>query len=118
MREQRFFLSNDNHWLATTRGQIILNKASIQSLTLQTTFIEGMDATSLSVKQNLWFSDGLQANRTVWLRNVAIDGMMLCDGAHFHRTPWDGKSNDLPHGLNLESAKIKGNLSLKNICSV
>ena len=99
MREQRFFLSNDNHWLATTRGQIILNKASIRSLTLQTTFIEGMDATSLSVKENLWFSDGLQANRTVWLRNVAIDGMMLCDGAHFHRTPWDGSRTTFRTGL-------------------
>jgi len=72
-------------------GRIVLNKATIQGLTLQSTFIEGVDATSLSVKQNLWFSDGCSANRTVWLRNVSIDGMMMCDGARFHRTPWDGK---------------------------
>lgn len=45
--------------------------------------------------------------------------MMMCDDAHFHRNPLDvDPQKPLPHGLNLKSAKIKGDLSLKRICSV
>jgi hypothetical protein len=44
-------------------GQIIFNQASIQGLRLQSSCIEGMDATSLSVKHDLSFSDGFQATR-------------------------------------------------------
>lgn len=42
-------------------GQIILNQASIQGLTLQSTYIEGLDAASLSIKQELLLSDGFHA---------------------------------------------------------
>src|SRR5262245_12462420 len=96
-------------------GQIVLNESTIQSLRLQSSCIEGLHATGLSVKQDLFFSDGFQAKGTVWLRNSVITGSMMCDGAHFHRDPpLEDLKRPLPHALNLNSARIGAGLSLKN----
>jgi cytoskeletal protein CcmA (bactofilin family) len=98
-------------------GPIFFNQGSIQGLRLQSSCIQRLHATSLFVKHDLTFSEGFQANGTVWLRNAAIDGTLMCDRAHFQRDPPRDPPAPFPHGLDLKSAKIKGDLSLKQCSS-
>jgi hypothetical protein len=77
---------------------VILNRAKVGSLQLQSTCIQNLNADYLTAERDLSLVDGFRAAGQVWLRYATINGTLMCDNGHF--------INPRQIALDLEGAKI------------
>lgn len=96
------------------KKKINMDHCSIRGLQLQSTYIYGLNGSSLNVEKDLILYD-FHSTATVFLRNATIGGSVLCDGTWFNHDPvsTDPKSGLAP-ALNLSFARIGGGLDLRN----
>jgi len=80
-------------------NEIILDRATVGSLQLQSTCIQDLNADNLTVERDISFVDGFRAAGQVWLRYATVNGTLACDNGHF--------INPGKIALNLEGAKTK-----------
>jgi len=80
-------------------NDIILDRAAVAGLQLQSTSIRNLNADNLTVERDVSFVDGFLAVGQVWLRYATIKGTLTCDGGHF--------INQGGIALNLEAAKTR-----------
>jgi sRNA-binding regulator protein Hfq len=84
---------------------MILNRAKVGSLQLQSTYIQNLNADYLTAERDLSLVDGFRAAGRVWLRYATINGTLTCDSGHF--------INPGQIALDLEGAKI-GSVFMRN----
>jgi hypothetical protein len=78
---------------------VILDRTTIRSLQLQTTYLKGLHGDGLSIDRDLTLQDHCFAQGVLWLQEATIGGSLNCDGSQF--------SGDEKHGsINLKFAKI------------
>jgi hypothetical protein len=63
--------------------KIVLNRASIRALNLQSSHIKGLEGDGLNVERDILLSDGFRSEGEVWLRGASIGGTLDCHGGRF-----------------------------------
>jgi hypothetical protein len=86
-------------------NDIILDRAKVGSLQLQSTYIQNLNADYLTAERDVSFVDGFRAAGRVWLRYAVINGTLACDNGQF--------INPDDIALDLEGARI-GSVFMRN----